>query len=272
MIDRAETTRAAVALAQQASHHQAMWSASHNGSEMLFEQAMASEWVPVLRGGEDLLQAITGHPHVVVSYGARWCDRCAELLETLERFAMGSDSFKVYRYDLDSDPTVLDRYEEADPPPSETGRYNSEIPFTIAFHEGEEFSRFYGPEMPPGWPWPRDKKDERALDVKHGTILGPFATPEEAEAAGDAAAADLGRDGGEYEVVVHKVVDEHPPLSLADMGITRDEDLASGIFAADPPLTQEKVTELFDAWMEEKTAAAQNAPTFLERPEDADDA
>ena len=148
--------RSAVALAQQAAP-------LTEAAELLFEQGTASDKAPILSGAAALDNAInTPDGPVVVSFGARWCWQCAELLPLLEALHDRPETRgRVWRYDLDSDPSVLEDYgpgPEDGAPPSESGRYEHQIPMTVAFADdgmgvtGIEIARHYGSDLPDGWP------------------------------------------------------------------------------------------------------------------------
>ena len=142
-MNRPDAIRTAVALAQQAQPLQA-------ASEELFAQGLYSDWVIFLHDADNLDRAVSANESIIVSFGARWCDQCAQLLDGLERLAKAGRI--VRRFDLDNDPTVLDRYGDPDAPESESGRFEHAIPMTIAFDNGAETARFYGSEVPEGWP------------------------------------------------------------------------------------------------------------------------
>ena len=116
-------------------------------AEHLFHAALNSENVPFIEGGQaGLNEAMASDDGVViVSFGARWCDQCAELLEHLEQAA--AEGWTVYRFNLDSDPSVLERpgLMEDDAPPSKSGRFEHRIPMTVLFHHGDAVNWHYGP-------------------------------------------------------------------------------------------------------------------------------
>ena len=115
----------------------------------LFRRAAWSPVVPMI--GYDDIDAALESDRLILSLGARWCEKCAMLLPELERAAK-EPRFRavgVFRLDLDaSNPPglALSRFPDpdGDTPPSDTGVYEHQIPVTIYFERGEEIRRGYG--------------------------------------------------------------------------------------------------------------------------------